>query len=41
MRELNKNPMIKELINKGLIEKIIFLRSNEKGRRIEVEEEVC
>lgn len=39
--ELTKNPMLKELINKQLIEKIIFLKSNEKGRTIEVEEKVC
>ena len=37
--ELIKNPILKELINEGVIEKIIFLKSDEEGRRLE--EEVC
>ena len=39
--ELIKNPILKELINEQIIEKVIFLKTNEKGRTIEVEENVC
>ena len=39
--ELIKNPTLKELIDEKLIEKIIFLKANEKGRTMEVEERVC
>jgi len=37
--ELIKNPILKELIDEGVIEKVIFLKSDEEGRRLE--EEVC
>lgn len=39
--ELMRNPTLRELINENIIEKIVFLESNEKGRKIEVEETVC
>ena len=37
--ELLKNPTLNELINENIIEKIIFLKLDEKGRKLE--EEVC
>lgn len=37
--ELMKNPTLKSLINENIIEKIIFLKSDENGRRLE--ETVC
>lgn len=37
--ELLKNPTLRELIDENIIEKIIFLKSDEKGRRLE--ETVC
>lgn len=40
-KELNENPILKDLLNKKLIEKVIFLRINEGKRYIEVEEIVC
>lgn len=39
--ELIKNPILKELVEKKLIEKVIFLRTNENVRTIEVEEKIC
>lgn len=39
--ELIKNPCLKELIEKKFIEKVIFLKANELGRTIKVEEKVC
>ena len=39
--DLAKNPILKELIDKNIIEKIIFLKANEMGRTMEVEERVC
>lgn len=39
--ELLKNPTLKELIDEKMIEKIIFLKANENGRTMEVEERVC
>lgn len=39
--ELMRNPTLNELINKKIIEKIIFLRLDENGRKIEVEENLC
>lgn len=39
--ELMKNPCLKELVEKKFIERVIFLKSNELGRTIKVEEEVC
>ena len=40
-KELMKNPTIRELIDENIIEKIIFLKADENGRRIEVEELAC
>ena len=37
--ELMKNPTLKELMKENIIEKIIFLRVDEKGRRLE--ETIC
>ena len=39
--ELLKNPILKELINEQMIEKIAFLNVTNKGRTIEVEDEIC
>lgn len=39
--ELMRNPTLRCLINENIIEKIVFLESNEKGRKIEVEETIC
>ncbi len=39
--EALRNPVLKELICEGIIEKIIFLQANEQGRTIEVEETTC
>lgn len=39
--ELLKNPTLKELIEDRIIEKIIFLKLSEEGKRCEVEEKVC
>jgi len=39
--ELLKNPTLKELIEDRIIEKIIFLKLSEEGKRSEVEEKVC
>lgn len=40
-QELLKNPMLNELINENIIEKIVFLKLSEKGRTIDVEETLC
>ena len=37
--DVTKNPVLKELIDEGIIEKIIFLKIDENKRRLE--EEVC
>lgn len=37
--EVMKNPTLKELMKENIIEKIIFLRVDEKGRRLE--ETIC
>lgn len=39
--DLIKNPTLKTLIQEEIIEKLIFLKSNEKGRMLEVEDIVC
>lgn len=39
--ELMRNPTLRELINENIIEKLVFLQINEKGRKIEVEETIC
>lgn len=40
-QELLRNPTLNELMNENIIEKIVFLKSNEKGRTIDVEETLC
>ncbi len=36
-----KNPILQELINERIIERIIFLKTGENGRIMKVEEKVC
>ena len=40
-KDLIKNPILHKLISENIIEKLIFLKANEKGRGLEVEEIVC
>ena len=40
-KDLIKNPILHKLISENIIEKLIFLNANEKGRGLEVEELVC
>lgn len=40
--DILKNPTLKQLITENIIEKIIFLKKNDKKERIvEVEEKIC
>lgn len=40
-QELIRNPILRDLIDENIIEKIIFLKLTSEGRKIEVEENIC